>query len=53
MGYGLADDGKTNDKGIPKKMDHLAVLMEHADTRLTGFLSLIEPWLLYRARGAR
>lgn len=53
IGYGLADDGKTNDKGIPKKFDHLAVLMEHADSRFTGFLGLIEPFLLRRARKAR
>ena len=53
IGYGLADDGKTNDKGIPKKFDHLAVLMEHADSRFTGFLSLVEPFLLRRARKAR
>lgn len=53
IGYGLADDGMTNDKGIPKKFDHLAVLMEHADSRFTGFLSLIEPVLLRRAKKAR
>ncbi|MGN6617328.1 MAG: cupin domain-containing protein [Ilyomonas sp.] len=51
--YGLADDGQTNNKGVPKKLDHLAVLTEHSDTRLTGFLSLIEPFLLRRAKKAR
>src|SRR6188768_1570122 len=53
IGYGLANDGKTNDKGIPKKLDHLAVLIEHSDSRFTGFLSLIEPLLLWRAKRAR
>lgn len=53
IGYGLADDGLTNNKGIPKKFDHLAVLMEHADSRFTGFLGLIEPFLLRRAKKAR
>lgn len=53
IGYGLADDGKTNDKGIPKKIDHLAVLMEHADSRFTGFLALVEPFILRRAKKAR
>jgi len=53
IGYGLADDGKTNSSGIPKKFDHLAVLMEHADSRFTGFLGLIEPFLLRRAKKAR
>jgi len=53
IGYGLANDGKTNDKGIPKKLDHLAVLIEHSNSRFTGFLSLIEPLLLWRAKKAR
>lgn len=53
IGYGLADDGLTNNKGIPKKFDHLAVLLEHSDSRFTGFLRLIEPLLLSRARRAR
>ncbi|QEC69292.1 cupin domain-containing protein [Panacibacter ginsenosidivorans] len=53
IGYGLADDGLTNNKGIPAKLDHLAVLMEHADSRFTGFLALIEPILLRRAVRAR
>jgi quercetin dioxygenase-like cupin family protein len=53
IGYGLADDGLTNDKGIPKKFDHLAVLMEHADSRFTGFLALIQPFILKRAKKAR
>jgi len=53
IGYGLADDGLTNDKGIPTKFNHLAVLLEHSDSRFTGFLRLIEPLLLSRARRAR
>jgi quercetin dioxygenase-like cupin family protein len=53
IGYGLADDGLANNKGIPKKFDHLAVLLEHSDSRFPGFLSLIEPILLRRAKKAR
>lgn len=53
IGYGLAEDGLTNNKGIPKKFDHLAVLMDHADSRFTGFLSVVEAILLRRARRAR
>ena len=53
IGYELADDGKTNSKGIPKKFDQLAVLMKHSDTRFPGFLSLIQPFLLRRTRKAR
>jgi quercetin dioxygenase-like cupin family protein len=53
IGYGLADDGLTNSRGIPSRLDHLAVLMEHSDSRFTGFLSLIDPILLRRAKKAR
>lgn len=53
IGYGLAEDGLTNDNGIPKKFDHMAVLFEHADSRMTGLLSMVEPLLRYRAKKAR
>jgi mannose-6-phosphate isomerase-like protein (cupin superfamily) len=53
IGYGLAADGLTNSKGIPKKFDHLAVLLELSDTRFPGFLSLISPIMLHRAKKAR
>jgi quercetin dioxygenase-like cupin family protein len=53
IGYGLADDGLTNNKGIPKRLDHLAVLLEHSDTRFRGLLRLVEPLLLRYARKAR
>lgn len=53
IGYGLASDGMTNKKGIPKKMDHLALLLDLGNTRLTGFIALITPYLLYRAKRAR
>ncbi|MDF2190267.1 hypothetical protein [Paraflavitalea sp. CAU 1676] len=53
IGYGLATDGLTNKHGIPKKLDHLAVLLDLTNTRLTGIYGLIIPFLLYRARKAR
>ena len=53
IGYGLASDGQTNKKGIPKKLDHLALLLDLSNTRLTGFFSLILPFLLFRAKKAR
>jgi len=53
IGYGLAADGYTNKQGIPKKLDHLAVLLDLTNTRLTGFYKLIIPFLLYRAKKAR
>jgi quercetin dioxygenase-like cupin family protein len=53
IGYGLAADGLTNKNGIPKKMDHLAFLLELSDTRFKGFLALITPFLLKRAKRVR
>lgn len=52
IGYGLASDGLTK-KGIPRKLDHLALLLDLSNTRLTGFFALILPYLLFRARKAR
>lgn len=49
IGYGLARDGQTNKNGIPKKLDHLAVLLKHSDTRLPGLLSWLESFLMWRA----
>lgn len=53
IGYGLADDGMTNKKGIPKKLDHLAVLLDLTDTRLPGFLAFISPYLMRRSKRAQ
>ena len=52
IGYGLAESGLTNKKGIPKKISHLAVLLSFTDTVLPGFLSLIQPVLKWQARRA-
>lgn len=50
--HGLAMDGKATKKGIPRKLDHLALLWELSDTRFTGFLSLLHPLLRQRSRKA-
>jgi mannose-6-phosphate isomerase-like protein (cupin superfamily) len=52
INYGLAADGRTNKNGIPKKISHLAVLLELSDTRFSGFLSLFQPVLRYWSRRA-
>ena len=49
INYGLANDGLTNKAGIPKKLDHLAFLLDHSDTKLKGVFGLIAPVLLRRA----
>lgn len=49
IAYGLANDGLTTKKGVPKKIDHLAVLLKLSDTRLTGLLGIISDLLIKRA----
>ncbi|MET0241910.1 MAG: cupin domain-containing protein [Flavitalea sp.] len=48
--YGLANDGLTNHKSIPKSLYHLAVVAKIGDGNLVGPLSLITPLinLLYK-----
>lgn len=50
--YGLAKDGKLNKKGIPKNLDHMALLLSFTDTGVPGFFSLIEPVIKWRAEMA-
>jgi len=47
--YGLAADGKLNKKGIPRNIDHMALLMSFTDQGLPGFYSFIEPLIKWRA----
>jgi mannose-6-phosphate isomerase-like protein (cupin superfamily) len=53
IGYGLAADGKTNSKGIPKNLMHLALLIVLTDTKPTGPMGALFPafkWLAKRAK---
>lgn len=53
IAYGLAADGKTNKKGIPRSLTHLALLIVLTDTKPTGLTGLLFPlfkWLAKRAR---
>jgi mannose-6-phosphate isomerase-like protein (cupin superfamily) len=53
IGYGLAADGKTNNKGIPKNFMHLALLVVLTDTKPTGFAGMLFPvfkWLAVMAK---
>lgn len=43
--YGLARDGKTNKKGIPKSLVTIAIIGEMGNSMLTGFLTVISPLL--------
>ena len=54
IAYGLARDGYARKRGFPKKLAHLAILMEMADVRAPGFFFRISAPLLARiARRAR
>jgi mannose-6-phosphate isomerase-like protein (cupin superfamily) len=53
IAYGLAADGKTNSKGMPKSLTHLGLLISLTNTRPTGFMGVMFPifnWLAKRAR---
>ena len=52
IAYGLAKDGRFNRNGIPKSLDHMALLMSLTDTGVPGLFSLIQPILKWRARKA-
>jgi mannose-6-phosphate isomerase-like protein (cupin superfamily) len=53
IGYGLAADGKTNSKGIPKSIMHLALLIDLTDTKPTGIMGLLFPLFKWMAKKAR
>lgn len=53
IAYGLASDGKTTRKGVPKSLTHLAMLMVLTDTRPTGMLGRLFPLLKWLAAKAR
>lgn len=42
IGYGLIGDGKTNKKGIPKNIFHLAILLKMQDTNLADMPSFVQ-----------
>ena len=51
--YGLASDGLTNKKSIPKSLVHTAVLVNMSDMNGPGFLTWIAPilkWISDRAK---
>jgi mannose-6-phosphate isomerase-like protein (cupin superfamily) len=53
IGYGLAADGKTNSKGMPKNFMHTALLVVLTDTKPTGVMGMLFPifkWLAAKAK---
>ena len=53
IGYGLAADGLTNERSIPKDISHLALLVDLTDTHIPGVKSILNPFFRWLARRAR
>lgn len=53
IGYGLARDGQTNNKGFPKDRLALAWLFEISESNLPGWMSLFEFILRRQAKAAK
>ena len=53
IGYGLAREGQCNAKGLPKRLDHMALLFDIREGRVPGVLSLMMPVMRMLARKAR
>lgn len=51
--YGLAEDGKANKQGLPKKMIHLAVVLDQGDTHIAGPMKLMNFILRYLTNKAK
>lgn len=53
IAYGLAAEGKTNKKGIPKNLMYLALIIKLTDTSPIGLLKMLNPvfsWLAKKAK---
>jgi mannose-6-phosphate isomerase-like protein (cupin superfamily) len=53
IAYGLASDGLTNRKSVPRNLTHIAVVGMLGDTYLPGILALLMPLFRWLARRAR
>ncbi|HEY2637113.1 MAG TPA: cupin domain-containing protein [Solirubrobacteraceae bacterium] len=53
IGYGLAADGRCNDRSVPRDPYHLALLKQWSDIRLPGAVGRLEPLFALLARRAR
>jgi mannose-6-phosphate isomerase-like protein (cupin superfamily) len=53
VGYGLARDGLTRSDGTPKNLYHMALLLDWAEIRVPGFITVVEPLMRLLAKRAR
>ncbi len=51
--YGLAGDGLTNNKSIPKSMKHMAIIVCMSDMNVPGLFSFLYPVLKHFAKKAK
>lgn len=51
--YGLAEDGLTDDKSIPKSLYHIAIIGSMSDSYLTGFMKILAPLFNLLAKRAK
>ncbi|MDA9554811.1 cupin domain-containing protein [Pelobium sp.] len=51
--YGLAEEGLTNKKSIPKQLTHIAIIGKISDSYLPGFMKILTPLLNYLAEKAK
>ncbi len=49
---GLAADGRVYKNGVPKNLDHAALLMSMTDTAIPGLFSFIQPYMKWRGNKA-
>jgi hypothetical protein len=53
VAYGLASDGLSNSKGLPKNLYHTALLFEWGEGRMPGVFAILEPVFRLLAKRAR
>ncbi len=53
VAYGLASDGHSNSKGLPKNLYHTALLFEWGEGRMPGLFGVLEPVFRLLAKRAR
>lgn len=51
--YGLAEDGLTNKKGIPKSLTHIAIIGDLSDSNIAGFMKVLMPLLTFLLKRAK
>lgn len=51
--YGLAEDGLTNKKSVPKSLQHIAVIGSMSDSYMPGFMKLLTPLFAYFTKQAK